>query len=95
MEAKEKPIGGVKTPTGNDKAGENPSAESIPYRLPYGQAVPFVAYEKVAGGAKGLVRLGQFISMRPLSSKPAHLPFVFFITNPCPTLRKMRAKAGA
>lgn len=59
MEAKEKPIGGVKTPTGNDKAGENPSAESIPYRLPYGQAVPFVAYEKVAGGAKGLVRLGQ------------------------------------
>lgn len=59
MEAKEKLVGGVRTPTGNDKAGETPSAESIPYRLPYGQAVPFVAYEKVAGGAKGLVRLGQ------------------------------------
>ena len=59
MEAKEKPIGGVKTPTGNDKARETPSTESISYRLPFGQAVPFVAYEKVAGGAKGLVRLGQ------------------------------------
>ena len=59
MEAKEKPVGGVKTPTGTDKAGETPSAESISYRLPYGQAVPFVAYEKVAGGAKGLVRIGQ------------------------------------
>ena len=59
MEAKEKPVGGVRTPTGNDKAGENPSAESIPHRLPFGQAVPFVAYEKVAGGAKGLVRIGQ------------------------------------
>ena len=59
MEAKEKPVGGVRTPTGTDKAGENPSAESISYRLPYGQAVPFVDYEKVAGGAKGLVRIGQ------------------------------------
>lgn len=59
MEAKEKPAGGVKIPTGNDKVGETPSTESISYRLPYGQAVPFVAYEKVAGGAKGLVRLGQ------------------------------------
>lgn len=59
MEAKEKPVGGVRTPTGTDKAGENPSAESISYRLPFGQAVPFVAYEKVAGGAKGLVRIGQ------------------------------------
>lgn len=61
MEAKEKPVGGVRTPTGTDKAGGTPSAESISYRLPYGQAVPFVAYEKVAGGAKGLVRLGQEI----------------------------------
>ena len=59
MEAKEKPAGGVKIPTGNDKVGEPPSTESISYRLPYGQAVPFVAYEKVAGGAKGLVRIGQ------------------------------------
>ena len=61
MEAKEKPVGGVRIPTGNDKAGETPSTESISYRLPYGQAVPFVAYEKVAGGAKGLVRIGQEI----------------------------------
>lgn len=59
MEAKEKPVGGVRKPTGNDKAGEPPSIESISYRLPFGQAVPFVAYEKVAGGAKGLVRIGQ------------------------------------
>ena len=59
MEAKEKPVGGVRIPTGNDKAGEPPSTESISYRLPFGQAVPFVAYEKVAGGAKGLVRIGQ------------------------------------
>lgn len=59
MEAKEKPVGGVRKPTGNDKAGETPSTESISYRLPFGQAVPFVAYEKVAGGAKGLVRIGQ------------------------------------
>ena len=59
MEAKEKPVGGVRIPTGNDKAGETPSTESISYRLPFGQAVPFVAYEKVAGGAKGLVRIGQ------------------------------------
>lgn len=59
MEAKEKPIGGVKTPTGTDKAGGTPAVKSIPYRLPFGQAVPFVAYEKVAGGAKGLVRIGQ------------------------------------
>lgn len=33
--------------------------DTIPQRLPFGQAVPFVAYEKVAGGAKGLVRIGQ------------------------------------
>lgn len=59
MEAKEKPIGGVKTPTGTDKAGGTPATKSIPYRLSFGQAVPFVAYEKVAGGAKGLVRIGQ------------------------------------
>ena len=59
MEAKEKPAGGVKIPTGNDKVGETPSTESISYRLPFGQAVPFIAYEKVAGGAKGLVRIGQ------------------------------------
>lgn len=59
MEAKEKPAAGVSTQASRDKAGENPFAESISYRLPFGQAVPFVAYEKVAGGAKGLVRLGQ------------------------------------
>ena len=59
MEAKGKPVGGVKTPTGTDKAGGTPSTESISYRLPYGQAVPFIAYEKVAGGAKDLVRIGQ------------------------------------
>lgn len=59
MGAKEKPVGGVKTPTGTDKAGGTPPADSISYRLPFGQAVPFIAYEKVAGGAKGLVRLGQ------------------------------------
>ena len=59
MEAKEKPIGGVSTPTGNDKAGGKPATESITHRMPFGQAVPFVAYEKVAGGAKGLVRIGQ------------------------------------
>lgn len=59
MEAKRMPVGRVRTPTGNDKAGETPSTESISYRLPFGQAVPFVAYEKVAGGAKGLVRIGQ------------------------------------
>ena len=34
MEAKEKPAGGVKIPTGNDKVGETPSTESISYRLP-------------------------------------------------------------
>ena len=33
--------------------------DTISHRLPFGQAVPFVAYEKVAGGAKGLVRIGQ------------------------------------
>ena len=59
MGEKEKPVGGVRTPTGSDKAGGNPADESISYRLPFGQAVPFVAYEKVAGGAKGLVNLGQ------------------------------------
>ncbi len=59
MEAKEKPAAGVSTQASRDKAGENPSIESISYRLPFGQAVPFVAYEKVAGGAKGLVRIGQ------------------------------------
>lgn len=59
MEAKEKPVGGVRIPTGNDKVEGTPSTESISYRLPFGQAVPFIAYEKVAGGAKGLVRIGQ------------------------------------
>lgn len=59
MEAKEKPAAGVSTQASRDKAGEKPSTKSIPYRLPFGQAVPFVAYEKVAGGAKGLVRIGQ------------------------------------
>lgn len=59
MEAKEKPVGGVRIPTGNDKAEGTPSTESISYRLHFGQAVPFIAYEKVAGGAKGLVRIGQ------------------------------------
>ena len=58
MEAKEKPAEGVKI-SEPDKAAAEAATQSISYRLPYGQAVPFVAYEKVAGGAKGLVRIGQ------------------------------------
>ena len=58
MEAKEKPAAGVNI-SEPDKAAAEAATQSISYRLPYGQAVPFVAYEKVAGGAKGLVRLGQ------------------------------------
>ena len=58
MEAKEKPAEGVKI-SEPDKAAAEAATQSISRRLPYGQAVPFVAYEKVAGGAKGLVRIGQ------------------------------------
>lgn len=58
MEAKKRPAEGVNI-SEPDKAAAEAATQSIPYRLPYGQAVPFVAYEKVAGGAKGLVRLGQ------------------------------------
>lgn len=60
MEKKKKPAGEVSKPTGNnDKTAAETAVQSISYRLPFGQAVPFVAYEKVAGGAKGLVHLGQ------------------------------------
>lgn len=60
MEKKKKPAGEVSKPTGNnDKTAAETAVQSISYRLPFGQAVPFIAYEKVAGGAKGLVRLGQ------------------------------------
>lgn len=58
MEAKERPTEGVNNGK-PDKAAAEAAIQSISRRLPYGQAVPFVAYEKVAGGAKGLVRLGQ------------------------------------
>ena len=58
MEAKKRPTEGVKI-SEPDKAAAEAATQSISYRLPYGQAVPFVADEKVAGGAKGLVRLGQ------------------------------------
>ena len=58
MEAKEKPAEGVKI-SEPDKAAAEAATQSISYRLPFGQAVPFIAYEKVAGGAKGLVRIGQ------------------------------------
>lgn len=58
MEAKKRPTEGVNI-SEPDKAAAEAATQSISYRLPYGQAVPFVAYEKVAGGAKGLVRIGQ------------------------------------
>lgn len=58
MEAKKRPTEGVNI-SEPDKAAAEAATQSISYRLPYGQAVPFIAYEKVAGGAKGLVRLGQ------------------------------------
>ena len=58
MEAKKRPTEGVKI-SEPDKAATEAATQSISYRLPYGQAVPFIAYEKVAGGAKGLVRIGQ------------------------------------
>lgn len=58
MEANRKPAEGVNI-SEPDKAAAEAATQSISRRLPYGQAVPFVAYEKVAGGAKGLVRLGQ------------------------------------
>lgn len=58
MEAKKRPAEGVNI-SEPDKAAAEAATQSISRRLPYGQAVPFVAYEKVAGGAKGLVRLGQ------------------------------------
>lgn len=59
MGKKKKPAGEVSKPTGNDKTAVGTAVQSISRRLPYGQAVPFIAYEKVAGGAKGLVKLGQ------------------------------------
>lgn len=60
MGKKKKPAGEVSKPTGNnDKTAAETAVQSISRRLPFGQAVPFVAYEKVAGGAKGLVHLGQ------------------------------------
>lgn len=58
MEAKKRPTEGVNI-SEPDKAAAEAATQSISRRLPYGQAVPFIAYEKVAGGAKGLVRLGQ------------------------------------
>ena len=58
MEAKKRPTEGVNI-SEPDKAAVEAATQSISRRLPFGQAVPFVAYEKVAGGAKGLVRLGQ------------------------------------
>ena len=58
MEAKKRPTEGVNI-SEPDKAAAEAATQSISRRLPYGQAVPFVAYEKVAGGAKGLVRIGQ------------------------------------
>ena len=58
MEAKKRLTEGVNI-SEPDKAAAEAATQSISRRLPYGQAVPFVAYEKVAGGAKGLVRLGQ------------------------------------
>ena len=33
--------------------------DTIPQRRPFGQAVPFAGYEKAAGSAKELVRLGR------------------------------------
>lgn len=50
MEAKKRPTEGVNI-SEPDKATAEAATQSISYRLPYGQAVPFVAYEKVAGGA--------------------------------------------
>ena len=58
MEAKKRPTEGVKI-SEPDKAAAEAATQSISRRLPFGQAVSFVAYEKVAGGAKGLVRIGQ------------------------------------
>ena len=58
METKKRPAEGVNI-SEPDKAVAEAATQSISYRLPYGQAVPFIAYEKVAGGAKGLVRIGQ------------------------------------
>ena len=60
MGKKKKPAGEVSKPTGNnDKTAAETAIQSISRRTPFGQAVPFIAYEKVAGGAKGLVHLGQ------------------------------------
>ena len=58
MEAKKRPTEGVNI-SEPDKAAAEAATQSISYRLPFGQAVPFIADEKVAGGAKGLVRIGQ------------------------------------
>ena len=58
METKKRPTEGVNI-SEPDKAAAEAATQSISYRLPFGQAVPFIAYEKVAGGAKGLVRIGQ------------------------------------
>ena len=43
MEAKKRPTEGVKI-SEPDKAAAEAATQSISYRLPYGQAVPFVAY---------------------------------------------------
>lgn len=58
MGTKKRPTEGVNI-SEPDKAAAEAATQSISRRLPYGQAVPFIAYEKVAGGAKGLVKLGQ------------------------------------